>query len=167
MGGLWSVGPAATPTDKLTVALDTLINPTTVGTDVAGPMANFDPTQSYSWLAAQWSGIYSGPTDVATLDAATSFDTSGFLNPVAGTFGWSLDPADQELSLVYTPSAVPEPGSLALIGAATVAAGWRLRRGLKPRATPKPACPGGLWDPEQCATGIVLGGRSFRAGRLR
>ena len=60
-------------------------------------------------------------------DAATAFDTSGFLNPVAGTFGWSLDPAGHTLSLVYTPTAVPEPGTLVLLGAAA-AAGWGLRR---------------------------------------
>ncbi len=120
----------ATPSNPLTVAIDTLVNPTTVGTDVAGPMADFDPNQSYSWTAAHWTGIYSGPTDAATLDADTSFDTSGIVNPIAGAFGWSLDPADQTLSLVYTPSAVPEPGTMALLAAA--AAGgirlWRRRR---------------------------------------
>ncbi len=118
----------ATPTNPLSVAIDTLVNPTMVGTDVAGPMADFDPTQAYSWTAAHWTGNYAGPTDVATLDADTSFNTTGFANPIAGTFGWSLDPADQTLSLVYTPSAVPEPGSLALMGAAAIAASWRLRR---------------------------------------
>jgi fibronectin-binding autotransporter adhesin len=112
-----------TPTNKLTVAIDTLVNPTTVGTDIAGPMADFDPTRAYSWPAAHWAGTYSGPTDAVTLNAATSFDTSGFLNPIAGTFGWSLDPAGQTLSLVYTPTAVPEPGTLALLGA-VAAAGW-------------------------------------------
>jgi hypothetical protein len=108
----------ATPTGKLTAAIDTLVNPTTVGTDVAGQMADFDPNHAYSWPAAHWAGNYSGPTDAATLNAARSFDTSGFLNPVAGTFGWSLDPAGQTLSLVYAPSAVPEPGTLALVGLA-------------------------------------------------
>jgi hypothetical protein len=135
-GGTRSVGPAATsgdfigtatPTAKLTVAIDTLANPTTVGMDVIGPMDHFDPNRTYSWPAAHWAGTYAGPTDVAALNAATSFDTSGFLNPVAGTFGRSLDPADQTLSLTYTPSAVPELGTLALLGAAA-AAGWRLRR---------------------------------------
>ena len=77
----------------LTVAIDTLVNPTTVGIDVPGLMAHFDPSRSYSWPAVQWTGSYSGPTDVAALDAATNFDTSGFANPIAGTFGWSLDPA--------------------------------------------------------------------------
>jgi autotransporter-associated beta strand protein len=117
----------ATPTDKLTVALDTLVNPTTVGTDVAGLMANFDPSQPYLWPAVKWTGTYAGPTEAATLNADTAFDTSGFLNPAAGTFGWSLDPAGQTLSLAYTPSAVPEPGTLALVGLAA-AVGWRLRR---------------------------------------
>jgi hypothetical protein len=112
----------ATPNDKLTFALDTLVNPTTVGTDVPGMMAHFDPNSAYSWPAARWAGSYSGPTDVAALDAATSFDTTAFLNPVAGTFGWNLDLAGQTLSLTYTPSAVPEPGTLVLSGMAAI--GW-------------------------------------------
>ncbi len=116
----------ATPTNPLTVAIDTLVNPTTVGTDVSGPMADFDPTQSYSWTAARWTGSYAGPTDAATLDADTAFDTSGIINPIAGTFGWSLDSADQTLSLIYTPSSVPEPGTFALT--ALAALGWVIRR---------------------------------------
>jgi autotransporter-associated beta strand protein len=115
----------ATPANKLTVSLDTLDNPTTVGTDVPGMMAGFDPTRAYSWLAAQWSGTYSGPIDPAVLDASTSFDTSGFLNPVAGTFGWSIDPANDSLSLIYTPSPGPEPGTLTLVGLAAVGLAWR------------------------------------------
>ena len=103
------------------------MNPTTVGTDVAGLMADFNPNSAYSWPAARWAGTYLGPTGAAMLDAATNFDTSGFENPIAGTFGWSLDPANQTLSLTYTPTAVPEPGTLALIGAAAVV-GWRRRR---------------------------------------
>jgi hypothetical protein len=116
----------ATPNSQLTVSLDTLMNPTTVGIDVAGPMANFDPTQPYSWLAGEWTGTYSGPTDPAALDAATSFNTSGFVNPIEGTFGWSLDQADDKLFLTYSP--VPEPSSLALLGATGLAAGWWRRR---------------------------------------
>jgi fibronectin-binding autotransporter adhesin len=130
----------ATPSSKLTVSLDTLVNPTTVGTDVAGLMADFDPSQAYSWPAAKWAGTYSGPTDVAMMDAATSFDTSGFLNPVTGTFGWSLDPAGQTLSLTYTPSAVPEPGTLTLVGCAAAGlASWRRRGQLPPRSFTGPA----------------------------
>ncbi len=122
----------ATPSNPLTVAIDTLVNPTTVGTDVAGPMADFDPNKSYSWTAARWTGTYAGPTDAATLDADTSFDASGIVNPIAGAFGWSLDAADQSLSLVYTPSSVPEPGTLALAGLAACGLIWRRRaiRGL-------------------------------------
>jgi autotransporter-associated beta strand protein len=112
---------------KVTVALDTLVNPTTAGTDIPGLMANFDPTRAYSWPAVQWAGAYSGPTDATALDAATVFDTSTFANPVAGTFGWRLDAAGQTLSLTYTPSAVPEPGTLALTGLVAVA-GVRVRR---------------------------------------
>ncbi len=123
----------ATPSNPLTVAIDTLVNPTTVGTDVAGPMADFDPTQSYSWTAAHWSGAYFGPTDAATLDADTTFDTNGFANPVAGSFSWTLDTSDQTLSLVYTPTSVPEPGTLALVGLAAAGACIRRRRARRVR----------------------------------
>ncbi len=118
----------ATPSNPLTVAIDTLVNPTMSGTDVAGPMANFDPSKSYSWLAAQWTGSYAGPNTSAALDAATGFETNDILNPIAGTFGWNLDSADNTLSLVYTPTSVPEPGTLALTGLAGLAAGWIARR---------------------------------------
>jgi autotransporter-associated beta strand protein len=125
----------ATPAHPLTVALDTLLNPTTVGNDVAGPMAEFDPTHSYVWPAVQWAGSYTGPADAASLNVATLFDTSGFLNPLAGTFGWSLDAADHALSLTYAPTGVPEPGTFALT-AAVLALGYAIRRR---RARPRPA----------------------------
>jgi autotransporter-associated beta strand protein len=124
----------ADPAHKLTVALDTLVNPTTVGTDIGGPMADFDQARSYAWPAVQWTGSYSGPVDTGTLNAATTFDASGFLNPLAGTFGWQLDSSDHTLSLTYTPSAVPEPGSftlfaaVALTGACKLAAASRRKR---------------------------------------
>jgi hypothetical protein len=99
-----------------------------LGTDVGGPMEHFDSSLAYSCAAVRWAGHSSGPNDLAMLDAATSFGTSEFLNPVAGTFGWSLDSADRQLSLVYTPTAAPEPGTSALVD--LVAAGlsrWRRR----------------------------------------
>src|SRR5439155_654664 len=82
----------------LAVALDTLVNPTAVGTDTPGPMAHFDPAQPYAWRAVTWAGTYTGPADAAALDAATAFDTAGFLNPVRGTFGWSLGAGGQSLA---------------------------------------------------------------------
>jgi hypothetical protein len=119
---LWT----ADPSHKLTVALETLLNPTTAGGDEAGPMAHFDAAQSYSWPAVTWAGAYTGPADAAALDAATTFDAAGFLNPVGGTFGWALDATSRTLSLTYTP--VPEPGTLALVGTAAVAIAWARRR---------------------------------------
>jgi autotransporter-associated beta strand protein len=122
----------ATPTDKLTFAIDTLVNPTTVGTDIAGPMADFDPTRTYRWPAVQWTGSFAGPADVAALETATTFDTSGVDNPIVGSFGWSLDASDRTLSLTYVPTPVPEPGTLALLGGAAGVSAAIRRRGRKP-----------------------------------
>lgn len=116
----------ADPAHKLTVALETLVNPATVGTDVAGPMAHFDPTQAYAWPAVTWAGAYTGPVEGSALATATTFDTAGFLNPTAGTFGWNLDTAANTLSLTYTP--VPEPATLALAGLAAIGMAWRRAR---------------------------------------
>jgi autotransporter-associated beta strand protein len=121
----------ATPADKLTVALETLLNPTTVGTDIPGPMDHFDPSLPYKWPAVEWTGSYTGPTDAATLDSATAFDTGGFANPFAGTIGWSLDEGGHTLSLTYTPTAVPEPSGFAL--ATLAVAGLAIRRQVRSR----------------------------------
>jgi hypothetical protein len=142
----------ASPTNKLSFTMEVLLNPTTIGNDVIGPMANFNPTQSYTWSLVTFAGSYltqdttdypSGPpTSAAALDAATIFDFSGFVNlttaqiadlnaPGNPTLGWNLtvnSPAGTggHLDLVYTPAAVPEPGTLALtvLGLAGV---WRCR----------------------------------------
>jgi autotransporter-associated beta strand protein len=116
----------ATPASPLQVSLATIINPSGDGDDTPGPMANFDPSRPYIWQAVRWDGNYLGPADAATLDASTAFDTSGFLNPIAGTFGWQLDAANNTLSLTYTPTTVPEPSTLTLVTAA--AAGLPLVR---------------------------------------
>jgi autotransporter-associated beta strand protein len=115
----------ATAADKLVVSLETLLNPTTVGMDVPGMMDHFDPTRAYQWPAVEWMGSYFGPSDVSVLNASTSFETTGFLNPIAGSFGWSLDQSGHMLALTYTPSVVPEPGTLALVGFAAIGAWWR------------------------------------------
>jgi hypothetical protein len=47
---------------------------------------------------------------------------------VAGTFGWSFDSADHLLSLTYSPSAVPEPGTMMLTALAGLAGGCIARR---------------------------------------
>ena len=98
------------------------------GSNPRGLMSNFDPARSYSWPFVRWTGGYSGPLTDADLDAATVFDTTGFLNATnGGSFGWHLDTAGQTLSLTYT-APVPEPGTLLLTGAVAVAGvAWRRR----------------------------------------
>ncbi len=122
----------ATPTDKFTIVLQTLTPATTVGNDVQGPMGDFDPTLTYIWPLVTYVGTYTGPTTDAALNASTTFDMSSgpFSNPtLGGTFAWHLDQVDQQLDLVYTPSPVPEPGTLAL----TALAGLGLARSIRRR----------------------------------
>ena len=89
---------------KLTVDLQTLAYPSTVGTDVGGTMPNFVSSHTYIWAAVTWTGTYTGPTDAADLNASTVFDTSAFANTFRGTFGWSLDLDGKTLYLTYTPN---------------------------------------------------------------
>jgi autotransporter-associated beta strand protein len=132
----------ATPVDKLTIHLRTLIAPDdangnpsatggygAVGDMTPGLMSNFDPTGSYSWRLFAYAGSYTGPTDTATLDASVILDTADFLNPHRGRFDLVLNRSAQEMDLVVTPTAVPEPGTLALVGLAGVAwvGYWRRR----------------------------------------
>jgi autotransporter-associated beta strand protein len=122
----WSATPAA----KVTIAVQTLTNPTTVGNDVAGPMANFNSNQSYSWTFLTYAHSWTGPTDDPTLNASTTIDTSQFANAVSGTFSIHLDTTAQTLSLVYTATPVPEPTTVGLVAVAglAVTAVRRVRR---------------------------------------
>jgi autotransporter-associated beta strand protein len=132
----------ATSASPLTVILQTLTGQTMVGNDVIGPMQNFDPNLGpqpgtgvgYKWQFVTWTGTYTGPTDPNVLNSETVFDlTSGpFANslppPPKYQFGWQLNfnsgtSGPGELDLTYT--AVPEPGTLALL---TSAAGAGLVR---------------------------------------
>jgi autotransporter-associated beta strand protein len=117
----------ATPADRFTIHVQTLAAPNDAngnpsaaggyeptGDSTPGLMTDFDPTQTYTWKLVGYQGSYIGPTDTATLDASTVIDTSGFLNPHPGRFDLVIDQTNQELDLVYTPTAVPEPGTLLL-----------------------------------------------------
>jgi hypothetical protein len=74
----------------------------------------------------------------AVLNQYLGFDASGWdwgATPVAdrGAFAFALEPdslgnGNRVIDLVYTPTAVPEPGTLALVGGVVVAAGWWRRR---------------------------------------
>ena len=139
----------ATPTDKLTIHLTTLLAPNDVngnagagggygqtGDNTAGLMSDFDPTKSYVWKLFAYQGTYTGPTDTATLDASTVIDDSGFLNPHNGRFDLVLNQSSQEMDLTFTPTAVPEPGTLSLLGLAGLglAAAARRRKAKKAAA---------------------------------
>ena len=105
-----------------------------MGADVHGPMGDFDRNIKYSWKVFDWTGTYTGPTDDATLTAATVFDFSNFNSTTAPgmTFYFHLDGANKQIDLVYgTP--VPEPATLALTALGLLPA-WRYRQ--RPTGTP-------------------------------
>ncbi len=85
-------------------------------------LADFDETQEYSWLIASADGGING------FDLETFFlNTDDFANPYLGDFQLFLNDTETELYLRYT--AVPEPGTWALLGSALLlAAARRLRR---------------------------------------
>jgi fibronectin-binding autotransporter adhesin len=119
----WSASAAAG--SQFHMALQTLLNSSTIGNDIQGPMANFDPHFGFSWMVVQWQGIYTGPTDDAALSATANFDLTNFANPHPGGFSLHFDGANKEIDLVYTP--VPEPDTLVLTAAAAGLA-WSFRR---------------------------------------
>jgi hypothetical protein len=118
---------------QFNMALQTLINPITVGQDTQGAMANFDglhpPNNQYLWKFVQWQGAYTGPLTDAALSATVLFDASNFVNPISvnppGVFSLHLDMANKEIDVVYSE---PEPGTMALVGLGGLAAGWAARR---------------------------------------
>ena len=120
---------SSTAGNQFQLALFTLMNPSTVGQENFGPMAEFDPAQNYAWPFLTYAGTYTGPTDSATLTADTLFDTSQFINSTTGgTFSLALvqNPGGGgSIDIVYS---VPEPGTLALVGLGGLALGWTTRR---------------------------------------
>ena len=81
---------SSTAGNQFQMALFTLMNPSTVGQENFGQMADFDPHLQYMWPFITYQGTYAGPLDSATLTADTLFDTSQFLNtiPPTATLRW-------------------------------------------------------------------------------
>jgi len=133
MGSNWSLlsvnGPvlfAITPSSPFTINLITLTL-----SNVSGPMANFNPGQTYSWE------IISTATGISGFNlASVTLNTSGVANAFTGTFGDSL--VGNNLFVNYTPAVVPEPSTWALsatgLGALGLVALLKRRRLLGSRA---------------------------------
>ncbi len=90
------------------------------------PVFNFDGSQNYEWLIADFASITGFEI------SKFAINTSDFDNAFSGTFGIALGgtgPVPGDNSQIYlTYVAVPEPGTLALLAAAGLAAAFRRRR---------------------------------------
>lgn len=97
---------------------------TMANTTTPGALASWDQTMNHTWLG------FVTTTTGFTAFAADKFSitTTGFQNPIAGTF--SIAQNGNNLDLVYV--AVPEPGTLALVGLGLVSV-WMLGRVAIPR----------------------------------
>jgi hypothetical protein len=114
----------ATALDPFTIVLKSL-----TGTFLPGALAGFDPTQAFSWKFAS----ITDPSKLTGFDPSKfDFDTTGFnaYNSLGGG-AFSVSSASDGLYVNFAPqpAAVPEPGSLTLLGlAGAVAGGWATHR---------------------------------------
>jgi hypothetical protein len=97
-----------------------------------GFVHDFNQFSNYSWTIASAGGGVTGFNS-----SAFNLNTSAFQNSFGGTFGIAL--VGNDLALTYSASAVPEPGSFLLVGAAAAGMAWRRkRRGKKRSPDPVP-----------------------------
>ncbi|HEX4085715.1 MAG TPA: PEP-CTERM sorting domain-containing protein, partial [Chthoniobacteraceae bacterium] len=89
----------------------------------AGALASFDPTQSHTWAYIatffNLTGTFSSSDFVV--------NSTNFLSPTdGGSFSVIEDPTGYGLDLLFTPAAIPEPGTWAMfLGGIGVLAGYR------------------------------------------
>jgi fibronectin-binding autotransporter adhesin len=102
--------------------------------NVAGTPSNFNPTQAYQWDFITATGGLPGSINANEF----ALDTHLFGDATSGTFSIAVGTGVGGIGYValdYSPSAVPEPGSMILAGLASLGMagmGWRQRRRRQP-----------------------------------
>jgi autotransporter-associated beta strand protein len=95
--------------------------------DVNGDATNFDNTANFTWtLVSTPTAILNFDASDFTINVSAINGTSGFSNTLNGSFSVALADSSTDLVLVYT--AVPEPGTLALLAGGAIAGIVALRR---------------------------------------
>jgi autotransporter-associated beta strand protein/VCBS repeat-containing protein len=93
----------ATPDNKFNINIVSLLDADDHNTP--GPAANFNPRQAYSWRFID--GSNPNVTVTGTFDpAAFNLETTGFLNPIDGTFSVASNDGGKTISIVYMPAPI-------------------------------------------------------------
>jgi len=113
--GMLSIQSGTTANSRFTISLATLD-----GSDLAAPLAGFDPHRAWQWQIVDTTGGILGfdPARVA-------LDTQGFLSPLAGG---TLQLAEQDGDLYVQFAPVPEPETWAQLLGGFGVLGWVARR---------------------------------------
>jgi fibronectin-binding autotransporter adhesin len=99
------------------------------GPDVSGDALNFDNALAQSWtLVSTTTSVTGFNASFFDIFIAGNNGTAGFSNTLDGTFSLALSNSGRNLDLVYTPTLIPEPASVAALSGLAALAAMATRR---------------------------------------
>ena len=103
--------------------------------DTNGPIANFNSTTSYEWLAVSANTITGFNAAHFAVNVGATNGTGGFSNPLDGGYLFGVRQDGGNLYVTYGQAApIPEPGTwaaMAIFAGGAAYAGWRRRQCVK------------------------------------